>query len=325
VSPAPSAGPRLTPTARARRVAAGLSYAWRATRLARRLRPALVHANDWNTMWTALAIKRLCGARVVYDSHELWPDRNGRWEWRPWLLASEALFMRAADEVISASPGYADVLARRYRTRRPTVIRNIPEIAATEPARPTDSPLVVYVGGLMPGRGLEPLIDTLAMMPTARLRAVGPASTGYAERLLAQARALGVQDRLELRPPVPPAAVADELRAATAGLCLIEPVCRSYELTLPNKLFEYAAAGLPVLASDLPVIAETVCAAGIGEVVAPDDPHAIAAGLTRLSEPETWERAAAAARVFATTTTWSSEAERLSGVYRRVLATKVAA
>ena len=39
---------------------------------------------------------------------------------------------------------------------------------------------------------------------------------------------------------------------------LIEPVCRSYELTLPNKLFEYAAAGLPMLSSDLPVIGALV-------------------------------------------------------------------
>ncbi len=65
--------------------------------------------------------------RVVYDSHELWPDRNLRPEPRWWLLLCEALFVRVADEVITTSPGYADVIARRYRIARPTVVRNVPE------------------------------------------------------------------------------------------------------------------------------------------------------------------------------------------------------
>ena len=59
------------------------------------------------------------GTHVVYDSHELWADRNGRPELRPWLLAAEALFVRVADEVVTTSPGYADELARRYRIPPP--------------------------------------------------------------------------------------------------------------------------------------------------------------------------------------------------------------
>ena len=100
-------------------------------------RPALVHANDWNTMWCGLAIKLTCGARLVYDSHELWAERNGRWERRWWLLASEALFVRVADEVITASPGYADALGRRYRSGRATVVRNIPDVPGPPARRPS--------------------------------------------------------------------------------------------------------------------------------------------------------------------------------------------
>src|SRR5208282_6694383 len=122
-----AARPGLSALGRARRILGGLSFSRQALSVAHRTRPELVHANDWNTMWTGLAIKLGYGARLVYDSHELWPDRNGRWEWRPWLLAAEALFMRAADEVITSSPGYADTLAKRYRVSRPLVVRNIPE------------------------------------------------------------------------------------------------------------------------------------------------------------------------------------------------------
>lgn len=307
---------RLTLRARARRIAGGWSFALQSIMLARRLKPRLVHANDWNTMWSGLAIKLLCGARLVYDSHELWPDRNGRWEWRPWLLASEAIFVRAADEVITASPGYADALARRHRIPRPTVIRNIPEGTPVRLPAPQTSAVVIYVGGLMPGRGLEQAIDALALAPAVHLRAVGPGPAAYRAHLLRRAMAAGVGDRLELAPAVAPSALPATLAQASAGLCLIQPVCRSYELTLPNKLFEYAAAGLPILASDLPVIGPLVRAAGLGEVVCPTDPQAIADGMLRLTEPGAWHTASRRSQAFAQANSWPAEAQALARAYR---------
>jgi glycosyltransferase involved in cell wall biosynthesis len=329
--------PRLTPAGRARRTLSGVSFTLQALPVALRSRPQLVHANDWNTMWTGLLVKLLCGSRLVYDSHELWADRNGRWEWRPWLLACEALFVRAADEVLTSSPGYADALAARYRIPRPTVVRNIPEgprdpnglrapesdrvsasphIPAVSRSQPV-APLVVYIGGLMPGRGLEQMIDALPLIPAARLRAVGPGTPRYRESLLARAEGAGVLDRVDLRPAVAPAEVPDALAEATAGLCLIQPICRSYELCLPNKLFEYTAAGVPVLASDLPVIGALVRREGFGVLAPATDRHAIAASLERLLEPDGWQLAAQRARAFAETHSWAGEAHTLAGVYTR--------
>jgi glycosyltransferase involved in cell wall biosynthesis len=298
----------------------GLYFSARAVALARRLRPEVVHANDWNTMWAGLFAKWLGGSRLVYDSHELWADRNGRWEWRPWLLACEALFVRAADGVITSSPGYADVLARRYRIARPAVVRNIPEglsrAAATAGRSRPAAALVVYIGGLMPGRGLEQAIDALPLLPEARLRAVGPGAAHYRAGLLARARAAGVLDRVELRDPVAPAEVAGVLVEAAAGLCLIQPICRSYELSLPNKLFEYAAAGVPVLASDLPVLGRLVREEGIGALAPPGDPAAVAASLRSLLEPERWDAAARRAQAFADAHSWDREARTLALTYR---------
>jgi glycosyltransferase involved in cell wall biosynthesis len=320
--PVAAAGPppSLTLSGRLRRIIRGLSFLRQAILVARRTRPKLVQANDWNTMWTGLAIKLGCGSQLVYDSHELWADRNGRWEWRPWLLASEALFVRAADEVVTSSSGYADTLARRYRTRRPAVIRNIPQPAASEsrPSPPrSDPPRVVYIGGLMPGRGLEQMIDALPHLPRVHLCMVGPGAPNYRSSLLARAQAAEVGERIELRAPVAPGEVRGVLAGAAAGLCLIQPICRSYELCLPNKLFEYAAAGIPVLASDVPGIAAVVRDEGLGEVVSCSDPLAIATGLQRLLAPAIWRRAAEHACLFAETNSWHDEAASLSGVYRR--------
>jgi glycosyltransferase involved in cell wall biosynthesis len=265
-------------------------------------------------MWPALAAKLLVGSRVVYDSHELWPDRNGRWERRPWLLASEALFTRAADAVVTASPGYSCVMARRYRIPTPAVVRNVP-LAAAAPGREPSSPLAVYVGAVIPGRGLEQAVDAVALVDGLRLRIIGPGAADAVDALHRRARAAGAGDRVEIVPPVAAAAVVAALDGASVGLNLIEPICLSYQLTLPNKLFEYIAAGVPVLTSDVPVCARFVREHGVGEVVALGDPRRVAAALERLLEPARAADLRARARSLSRELTWEREQPRLAAVY----------
>jgi glycosyltransferase involved in cell wall biosynthesis len=281
-------------------------------------RPALLHCNDYNTMWVGVAAKVLLGARIVYDSHELWADRNGRPEWRPWLVLCEAFFVRIADVVITASPGYSGELARRYRVPLPAVVRNVPE-QVCDPTAPEDPRLLVYVGGLLTGRGLEQAIDGLELLGDVRLRLVGAGRAAYVEALRARAVRRGVQDRVTFAGAVAPQDVPAAAAAGALGLALIQPVCRSYELTLPNKLFEYAAAGIPVLASDLPVMREVVLAAGLGDVVAPADPRAFAAVVRRLLEPDRQLALRAAVRAFTRVHTAEGERRALGRAYERAL------
>ena len=339
-SPAGRTGPART---RLRRLAMTAGYYAKGVALCWRARPTLLHANDYNTMWIALAAKLLRGSRVVYDCHELWADRNGRPEWRRWLLACEAVFVRAADVTITASPGYADAIARRYRVPRPIVVRNIPAPAqdgfassaadrglspapkpSVEPepepeAEVLGPPVAVYVGGLMPGRGLEPGIEALALVPGLRMRLIGPGGAAYRAGLLALAERCGVSDRLELVDAVAPGRVVRAIAGARFGLMLIQPVCLSYELTLPNKLFEYCAAGVPMLAADLPVIGRIVRENGLGEAVAPDDRNAIAAAMARLLDPERNRELGGRVRAFAERNTWERERDVLATVYETAI------
>jgi hypothetical protein len=107
------------------RLATTLAYYRRAIAAVLAIRPTLVHCNDYDTMWVGVVSRLLLGSAVIYDSHELWPDRNLRPEPRWWLLLCEAVFVRAAHAVVMTNPGHADVLARRYRVPLPQVVRNI--------------------------------------------------------------------------------------------------------------------------------------------------------------------------------------------------------
>lgn len=288
-------------------------------RLVLRQRPVLVHCNDHNTMWIGVAAKLLGGSRVLYDAHELWPDRNGRWEWRPWLLATEALFTRIADEVVVASPGFVKPMTRRYRIAEPAVVRNVPAQArpTSIPQPPESDHVAVYVGALLLGRGLEQAIDAVALVPDLRLRVIGHGGAdSTVDALLSRARAVGISDRLEILPPVPPDQVVASLAGASVGLSLFQPVCLSHELTLPNKLFEYVAAGVPILSSDMALSAEFVRRHGVGEVVPASDPVAIARGIVRLLAPD---RAPALRRNLAATAreyNWERERSSLIAAYR---------
>jgi glycosyltransferase involved in cell wall biosynthesis len=299
-----------------RRLATTADYYRRGIALVGRLRPELIHANDYNTAWIGLAGKLLGGSRLVYDSHELWPDRNLRPEWRPWLLLCEALFVRAADEVITTSPGYAEVIAGRYRVPPPAVVRNVPEWRAEPAPGETHSPpLAVYFGAVTRNRGLPAALRALALLPELRLRIVGPEAWGYRATLAELAAELGVADRLELLEPVAPQEAPAVLGDADVGLALIEPACLSYEMTLPNKLYEYVGAGLPVLSSEVPVLAREVREHGIGAVADPADPAAVAAALRAVLEPEANARFRAAAARLAAEATWQREREKLAAVY----------
>jgi glycosyltransferase involved in cell wall biosynthesis len=307
-----------TTSAAIRRSARAAAYARGAIAVARAWRPDLIHANDHNTMWPALAIRAATGAHVLYDSHELWADRNGRPEWRTGLLAAEALFVRAADAVITASPGYSQALADRHGIPAPAVVRNIPRLAAQPPApRSSDGPPeIVYVGGLMRGRGLEVTIAALALLPGVRLRLVGPGSDRYASELQVRAAAAGVADRVTFAGAVPPGGVVAAVAGARVGLALIEPICRSYELTLPNKLFEYVHAGVPVLSGPVPVLAGVVHEHGLGAVSASLDVDDVAAAVRGLLDEGAWTAARARAIAYAEANTWDGEREQLRAAYR---------
>jgi glycosyltransferase involved in cell wall biosynthesis len=83
-------------------------------------------------------------------------------------------------------------------------------------------------------------------------------------------------------PSVPVRELPEWTASADIGLCLVEALGESYRLSLPNKLFEYLAAGLPVIASDLPEIARVLQDSRAGILVSPSSSEDVAAALRRL-------------------------------------------
>lgn len=287
---------------------------------ARCWRPDVVHAHDLNTLSVGARVARRAQARLIYDSHELHTHRAGDGAIaRTWAWTRERRHIGGADAVIAASQAYARYLARRYRIEVPEVVRNVPD------AEPVTAPvdlhgeldlhpsrlLLLYQGSLQPGRGLEQAIEALAWLPGWELVVIGYGPHRLSLERLAERR--GLKPRVHFLGAVAQQQLLRWTAGGDVGLCLIQDHGLSYRWSLPNKLFEYALAGIPVVASDFGEIAEIVDQEGLGKLCQPDDPVQVAHAVATL-----WEsvKHRDGPRVqLGHGISWSAEARRLVSVY----------
>ncbi len=292
-----------------------------------RLRPDVVHAHDAAMLLPGIIGARLTGADLVYDSHELAtsvPYRDRAWAW--FVAAIERLVVPRCAAVITVSDGIARRLRARYGLAvEPTVVRNVSglEIAGRGGLRlrmglDAHTSLVLHQGAPAPARGCEVLIEAVARLDGVHLAFLGDPEDGYAEELRAAIRECGVANRVRLLPSVPLAELLAHTAEADVGVTLLQDTCENHRLALPNKLFEYIAAGVPVVASALEETERLIDSHGVGWCSPPEDPEAlaqvIALALREGRDPALKERIQRAGQELC----WAREQDRLLGLYRRL-------
>jgi glycosyltransferase involved in cell wall biosynthesis len=291
-------------------------------------RPDAIHAHDAAMLLPGLLAARRSGAKLVYDSHELatgvpYRDRA----WTAVVAGAERLGAPRADATVVVSDGIAARLSERYRLRRPpTVVRNFPDLPPPGSARAPDlrrelgigvAPLVLHQGAVAAGRGCETLVRAAGLLAGAHLLFLG-AEGPYAERLRRVTSECGTDDRVHILSPVPPEALLSHTAQADVGVSLLEDSCENHRLALPNKLFEYVAAGLPVVAADLPETARLVRGHGIGWCADPADPASVATALSAALDRQDDEGLRERLRQAASELSWEREKQRLLQVYEEL-------
>ncbi len=307
-------GAPSAPIPRAARLLAG----WRLARAARRRGADLYHVHDPELLPAALWLARASGSPVIYDVHEYLGQTTRTKRWlpaplrRPLALTVERAERWAAvrlDGVVAAN----EDLAARFADAgaRAVAVTNSPwSDAFPEPAPLPDDPVVLYVGGLGPMRGIEVMRAAFARVdvPGARLVLAGPGDPG---EMPAGVECLGLVDHSEV-----PALLA-ACRVAWIPL----QHHGNYDRAVPTKLVEAMAAGRPVVASDLGRMGAMVRAAGCGIVVPAADASAHAEALGHLlRHPEEAARMGAAGRAaFLDGLGFETQARALTSLYAGVL------
>jgi glycosyltransferase involved in cell wall biosynthesis len=177
------------------------------------------------------------------------------------------------------------------------------------------APLILHQGAPAPGRGCEVLVEALARLRGVHLAFLGDPEPVYEQELRAALRRWRVEDRVAMLPSIPLPELLAYTAEADVGVTLLQDTCENHRLALPNKLFEYIAAGVPVVASALPETRRLVESRGVGWCTAPADPEAVAQALGLALEhrhdPALRERLRLAAQELC----WSEEQHRLLGLY----------
>jgi glycosyltransferase involved in cell wall biosynthesis len=217
------------------------------------------------TLPLGVFIKLLSGAKLIYDAHELESDRNGLSKMMGRLTYyTEKVLWRFIDSLIVVSPSIQEWYLKNIGSKRSVVILNSPVFTHTDTLNsgylrsqfkiPHDSKVFIYIGIIGRGRGIEFLIEVFTR-PNFKGSVVFLGYGEYSQKIQDLSK---VHSNIYFHPAVPHKQVVTIAKSADFGICLIENVSLSDYYSLPNKLFEYIFAGIPVIASNFPDIKKIV-------------------------------------------------------------------
>ena len=253
----------------------------------------LYFAEDLYTLPFVTAIAKLKRAKVYYNSRELYAFLGGLRN-RPFLQSIvtrvEKFFITKVDLVLTTGEMDSEFIEKFYGIKNTLVIRNIP-LLQTPTAKidfrklyniPEDKLILLYQGVLLEGRGVPMIMRTMVKLTKTVLVILGDGEQKNNFQKLAQQ--LNISERVFYAGTIGQRELINYTAGGDVGLSLIENISVSYYHALPNKLFEYIMAGLPVLCSDLPQMKKIVEEYKVGESISVENENNIYFTLKRWSE-----------------------------------------
>lgn len=267
---------------------------------ARKMNPDIISGHDMIGVFVGWLsnVLRSHKATLVYDSHEFELGRNTkRSKFQTWIVARlERFLIKRCAFSIMVNDAIADEVQRIHKlSNRPVVVRSTPNLwhINEQDCRKTRQQilstmstsrdvLLMYHGGVIPGRGIETLLEVVSKTDFTCVIILGNGQESYIQTLKIRAESLGISGRVLFHPAVPINELWRYVGAADIGMVTIPAVAKSYYYMLPNKFFENIQSETPVICSNFPAIAPIVNKYNIGLTCDPTDVHSIIASIKRM-------------------------------------------
>lgn len=290
--------------------------------------PDIIHAHDLITLPLGEAASKETGAKLIYDAHEYEIYRNPPLppHMKKFVKYIEGKGVAQADHFITCGDMTGGELQELYDIKNMDILYNAPRIS---PLKAYDikqqlrldegTPLVIYVGKITEGRGIEEIMDAITRLPNVHYACVGPCDDKSKEKILKAAQKKGISGRFHLVPPVHFDNVVSFIKTADLGIVSVMPVTRSYYYAMPNKLFELGFARVPILINDLAEAAPIVRKYKLGEVYDSENPGNLAYYINyMLKHKNNYAKDDDLYREFWQKYSWESQVKKLERIYGRL-------
>jgi glycosyltransferase involved in cell wall biosynthesis len=285
-------------------------------------------ANDLDTLLPNYIVSKLRNIPLVYDSHEYFtgvPEIQNRpfvkWVW----TKIENFIFPDLNFVMTVSNSIASQYEKEYLIR-PLVIMNagvrtdeIYPYTREEIGLPADDLILIIHGtGINIDRGVEDLVEAISLLEGVTLLIVG--SGDILPKLKLQVQELKIGYKVKFIPVVPWQDLNKYIKMADIGMSLDKDNSLNYRFSLPNKLFDYISAGIPVIAGNLPEPSKIIREFNCGVIIEKITPESIKSAIIDLKKhPDKLGALTKNARSASFILNWENEEKKVVSFYKRII------
>ncbi len=311
------------------RLATSLEFSVKSLRICLTEKGDIYVSHDSYPLIISFIASKLNRSILVYDAVEFSRDRNtGRKSGRL-SRALEDLAIKSCDAVLTVGDYLAELIRETWGASNVTVVMNcpyyVPKNAALEirDLGVKERKVFLYVGSVTANYGLEEVVLAMDYVddPDISVVIMGPVTNmAFARKLEKLVASIENRKRVYVLPPQSPSLVVRYAMSAYAGILAIKPKTMNQRFALPNKLFDYIMARLPIIASPLPNVQKFVDELGIGIVLTDVSAPQIAQAMLRLSEDkDLYARVKANVDEVAEWYSWEHQEAKMVNLFQRLL------
>ena len=292
------------------------------------LEPDIIHAHDLSALAHVAPYLDSTNIKLIYDSHELETGRNWGNSPEEVRIANSELertWIDKADRVITVSDGVGLAIQRNYPQVEPVIIENAQPRSNIRPNTPLKQRLnlpenhkvILYLGGITFGRGLELLLQAFSKLPErTHLAFMGKMAPDYQTNFDQLIADVGIdEERLHILGVQAYEDVIHQAYKADLGFNALELCCESYENALPNKFFEYVFAEVPVISTPQRDVALLIERYALGRIVPDKDVDALITGLREMLIENPHQIDAPKRKEFIDNHCWEAQSHKLFQLY----------
>lgn len=242
------------------------------------INPSIISGHDLSGLIIGYIYTKIWAPKkvfLIYDSHEFELGRNAKRTrlQTAFIKQVEGFLIKRCGFSIMVNDEIAELVQDIYKLReKPVVARSTPDLWTVDSCvtasmheslckqlnMPTDTFIIMYHGIVTNARGIEDLIDVVAINKEVAAVILGDGDQSYINKLKQQAKQKNTEGRILFHPAVPLEELWKYVGSANVGYVFVQNVCESYKLSLPNKLLENIQSETPVICSDLVVVKKLI-------------------------------------------------------------------